>query len=87
VFVDPKYPINMNSGCPGNAELQDVWMPRPAWTAGGRFNADGSGGSKANNYHGFGVIRLAVQGRDLLRFECVSSFSGSTIDQFEIRKH
>ena len=48
LFIDPGYPINVNNGCPGNVELQDVWMPRPSWSVGGRFNADGSGDSPAS---------------------------------------
>ena len=54
LFVNPKYPININNGCPGNVELQDVWMPKPAWSVGGRFNADGSGGTQPNQYQDFG---------------------------------
>jgi hypothetical protein len=37
LFVDPAYPINVNNGCPGNVELQDVWMPRPQWSVGWRY--------------------------------------------------
>ena len=51
-----RYPINVNNGCPGNVELQDVWMPRPAWSVGGRYNADGSAGTTPDDYTHFGTV-------------------------------
>jgi hypothetical protein len=85
LFVDPKYPINVNNGCPGNVELQDVWMPRPKWSVGLRTNADGSGGTTPNAYRDFGVLRMHAS-RSFLRFEYVDARNGSTVDEFSIMK-
>jgi len=85
VFVSPKYPINVNNGCPGNVELQDVWMPRPSWSVGLRTNADGSGGTVANAYQDFGVVRMTAEAKSL-RVEYIDSRNGSAIDAFTIRR-
>jgi len=92
VFVNPKYPINLNNGNPGDVELQDVWMPRPEWSVGLRTNADGSGGTTANNYADFGFVKLTMdtgrpKGRkDSLSMEYISSRDGRTLDSFTIYK-
>ena len=86
LFVAPKYPININNGCPGNAELQDVWMPRPSWSVGLRTNTDGSGGTgAANAYRDFGVLRMHAS-KASLRIEYVDSKNGTTVDEFTIVK-
>ena len=91
LFVRPKYPINVNNGCPGNVELQDVWMPRPAWSVGLRTNADGSGGTTPNAYRDFGFLRLTMDtGRSdnmsSLNVQYVDSRNGTVIDSFTILK-
>lgn len=85
VFVSPKYPINLNNGCPGNVELQDTWMPRPSWSVGGRLNGDGSGGTGKTSWKDFGVLRLSTtpDTRGLL-VEYVTSANGSVVDQFKL---
>jgi hypothetical protein len=62
-------------------------MPAPEWSVGGRFNSDGSGGTTANNYRDFGVVKLTVGGSKSLRVEYISSHNGTAIDAFEIRKN
>ena len=92
LFVSPRYPINVNNGCPGNVELQDVWMPRPPWSTGLRTNADGSGGTAPNNYADFGVLRMTMEtGRpdgalSSLTMQYVDSRNGTVIDEFTILK-
>jgi len=85
VFVAPKYPINVNNGCPGNVELQDVWMPRPPWSVGGRYNADGSAGTTPDGYTHFGVLRFTTAPAEKsLRVEYVNSANSSVLDRFTI---
>ena len=92
LFVSPRYPINVNNGCPGNVELQDVWMPRPPWSTGLRTNADGSGGTAPNNYADFGYLRMTMEtGRpdgalSSLTMQYVDSRNGTVIDEFTILK-
>lgn len=92
VFVNPKYPINVNNGNPGNVELQDVWMPRPQWSVGLRTNADGSGGTTANNYADFGFLKFkmltgdATGGMDSMNIQYISSRNGLVLDEFWLYK-
>ena len=71
----------------GNVELQDSWMPRPAWSIGGRLNADGAGGSTKTDWKDFGVLRMSTnpEERSML-VEFVSSANRTTVDQFKIYK-
>lgn len=85
LFVKPAYPINVNNGCPGNVELQDVWMPRPSWSVGGRFNADGSGGTTPTSWQDFGVLRMEFDGNTSLTVDYVSD-NGTTLDTFTIQR-
>ena len=71
-----------NNGCPGNVELQDVWMPRPKWSVGGRFNSDGSGGTTPNSYTEFGFVRMAFEGTTRATIDYVNSANGKVIDTF-----
>ena len=86
VFNQPKYPININNGCPGNVELQDVWMPAPPWSVGGRFNADGSAGTSATNYTEFGSVKLRFDGSKSVRVDYINSKDGASLDSFTIYK-
>lgn len=85
-FVNPKFPININNGCPGNVELMDVWMPRPSWSVGLRTNADGSGGTASNNYADFGVVKMDFDGSDSVTISYIDARNGSAIDTFTIAK-
>jgi len=92
IFVNPKYPINLNNGNPGNEELQDVWMPRPRWSVGLRTNADGSGGTTPNNYTDFGFVKLIVNtggpkgSKASLNMQYIDGRNGQTLDAFTIFK-
>lgn len=92
VFVNPKFPINVNNGNPGDVELQDVWLPKPEWSVGLRTNADGSGGTVANNYADFGVCKFIMRtgdqngGMDSLTMQYVTSRDGSIMDEFTLYK-
>lgn len=91
LFVDPVYPINVNNGCPGNVELQDVWMPRPSWSIGLRTNADGSGNTTANGYADFGVLRFiatpaAGSRPKTLQVDYIGSRTETVLDSFTIRR-
>jgi 3',5'-cyclic AMP phosphodiesterase CpdA len=85
-FVNPKYPININNGCPGNVELQDVWMPRPKWSVGGRYNGDGSGGSTPSSYTEFGFVKMAFEGTERATFDYVDSKTGKVLDSFVVER-
>lgn len=92
VFVNPKYPINIVNGNPGNVELQDVWLPKPSWSVGLRTNSDGSGGTTPSYYADFGFTKFIMQtgdahGRkDSLTVQYIDSRDGSTLDEFTIFK-
>jgi len=58
-------------------------MPRPAWSVGGRFNADGSGGTSPTGYKDFGVLRMAIAGNQSMTVEYVAN-NGTVLDEFTI---
>ena len=58
-------------------------MPRPAWSVGGRFNSDGSGGTSDDKYTEFGAIRMKVDSGSLT-LEYVNSLNGTVLDSFTI---
>ena len=84
----------MNNGCPGDMELQDVWMPRPDWSVGLRTNGDGSGGSINNSYTDFGVVKLTMTtgvdnghgGMASLNLQYIDGKNGSTVDEMTLYK-
>lgn len=85
VFLNPKYPININHGNPGNIELQHGWLPRPEWSVGLRVSADGFWGN-------FGFLKITTVtgeeagGRASLNMQYIASHDGSTLDTFTIYK-
>jgi len=93
VFVNPKYPINMNNGCPGDMELVDVWMPRPDWSVGLRTNGTGSP-SFNTNYSDFGVVKLTMTtgvdngygGMASLNLQYIDGQNGTTLDEMTLYK-